>query len=95
MKSWRQRDEAQGGNTREKEGADRLTVIANLRLFPPGSCLDFQRALRNSRGLAQANLQARADDYDLTQGTFIGSRVSAQKHSFDLTGGELPSVAMR
>jgi len=32
-----------------------------------------------------ANTQS-ADDYDLTQGTFIGSRVSAQKHSFDHTG---------
>ena len=32
-----------------------------------------------------ANAQS-ADDYELTQGTFIGSRVSAQKHSFDHTG---------
>ena len=29
---------------------------------------------------------AKADDYDLTQGTFIGNRISAQKHSFDHTG---------
>jgi hypothetical protein len=80
-----------GGNLSPAVGVNRVLaessdLLGNAML--KGRVADSRSGYATIAGLAPpllANTQ-RADDYELTQGTFIGNRVSAQKHSFDHTG---------